>query len=302
VSTGRAYAGLFVCAGLWGLVFLAVHELLPELDPVQMISVRFLLVALIFAALLAARGQWRPRLTRREWLVVVVSGLLAVPGSQLAIVEGQRYLSPPLASLIVTSSPAVAALLALPLLRESLSVRQAAGFVLALGGVAVIVVLGAGSGAALEASDPRGAAVVAITPVSWALYTILSKPLAARHAPVGIVGLAVIVGTLTLAPAFPHALDGAGELSLGGWLWIAYLAVGGTIAAYLLWFAALSALPVGRTTAFMYLIPVFAAGWTALILGELPTGVTLLGGSLVVAGVALTQNLGARARTEVSAR
>jgi drug/metabolite transporter (DMT)-like permease len=302
VSRRRAYAGLFVCAGLWGLVFIAVHELLPEVDPVQMMCVRFGLVALIFAALLAVHAGWRPKLTRQEWAVVLASGVLAVPASQLAIVESQRYLSPPLASLLVTSSPAIAALLAAPMLRERVSARQAAGFAVALAGVAVIVLLGAGSGAALEASDPLGAAVGVITPVSWALYTILSKPLAARHPPVGVVGVALIAGTLTLAPAFPHAVAGAGDLSLGGWLWIAYLAVGGTAAAYILWFAALRALPVGRTTAFMYVIPVFAMGWTALILGDLPTAVTLLGGALVVAGVALVQNVGAPSRAGASAQ
>jgi drug/metabolite transporter (DMT)-like permease len=290
VSSGRAYAGLCACAALWGLVFIAVHDLLPQLDAVQLMTVRFALVSLLFAALMAARAGWRPRLARREWAIVVLSGLLAVPGSQLAIVEGQRYLSPPLASLIVTFSPAVAAILAAPLLRERLSTRQAAGFAIALGGVALIVVLGAGSGASLEASDPLGAAIAAITPLSWALYTIVSKPLAARHTAVGTVGLGMIVGTLALAPAYPHAVDGAAQLSLGGWLWILYLAAGGTVATYILWFAALRALPVGRTTAFMYLIPVFATCWTATILGELPTAVTLAGGALVVAGVALTQD------------
>ena len=40
-----------------------------------------------------------------------LAGVLAVPVCQLAIVEGQRYLSPPIASLIVTFSPAIAAVL-----------------------------------------------------------------------------------------------------------------------------------------------------------------------------------------------
>ena len=146
------YAALLACAALWGCVFVGVHELLPVLDPVQMVTLRFVGVAAIFAALLALHEPWRPRLSRREWGIAVVAGVLAVPVCQLAIVEGQRYLSPPIASLIVTFSPAVAAVLVAR--TERLSRKQAAGFALALAGVAVIVILGAGSGAELEASDP----------------------------------------------------------------------------------------------------------------------------------------------------
>ena len=86
------YAALLVCVGLWGAVFVGVHELLPVLDPEQMVTLRFLAVALTFAALLLAHPAWRPKLTRREWGITVLSGLLAVPVCQLAIVEGQRYL------------------------------------------------------------------------------------------------------------------------------------------------------------------------------------------------------------------
>src|SRR5215211_2921924 len=121
VSRRRAYAGLFVCIALWGLVFIGVHDLLPQIDAVQLITLRFALVAAIFAGLMVVRAGWRPRLTRGEWGVVFLCGLLAVPGSQLAIVEGQNYLSPPLASLIITSSPAAAAVVAAFFLRESLS-------------------------------------------------------------------------------------------------------------------------------------------------------------------------------------
>ena len=107
--------------------------------------------------------------------------MLAVPVCQLAIVEGQRYLSPPIASLVVTFSPAIAAVLVLR--SEPSRASQAAGFALALGGVAVIVVLGAGSGAELAASDPLKASIALLTPTAWALYTLISRPLAAATAP-----------------------------------------------------------------------------------------------------------------------
>jgi drug/metabolite transporter (DMT)-like permease len=294
----RATAGLVVCVGLWGLVFVAVHELLPVIDAVQITTLRFMLVSVVFATLLVARRAWRPRLSGREWALVLVAGVMAVPGSQLAIVEGQRYLSPPIASLIVTTSPAVAACLAAAFLGERLSLSQAAGFVLALAGVAVMVVVGAGTGADLGASDPLRASVSLITPVSWALYTLLSRPLALQHPAVGTVGLSMMVGTVALTPLMPHALDGVGRLDAGEWWWLVFLAVGGTAGPYLLWSAGLRVLAVNRTAAFMYLVPFFALLWTASLLGTVPPATTLLGGAIVLAGVALTQR---RARLPATA-
>jgi drug/metabolite transporter (DMT)-like permease len=87
----------------------------------------------------------------------------------------------------------------------------------------------------------------------------------------------------------PHAFDGARDLSTGGWLWLAFLAAGGTSIPYILWSAGLQVLPVSRTAAFMYLVPLFALGWTALLLGTAPTLIALAGGVVVLAGVALTQ-------------
>ena len=78
-SRSRALAGLTVCVALWGMVFVAVHELLPVMGPVQMVTLRFLLASALFAALMAARPEWRPRFTRREWLLCVAAGVLAVP-------------------------------------------------------------------------------------------------------------------------------------------------------------------------------------------------------------------------------
>src|SRR4051812_4771313 len=288
-SSTRASLGLILCVALWGSVFVGVYKLLPELDPVQMVTLRFAIIAGAFAVALAVRPAWRPRLERREWGVVFVAAICAVPASQLPIIDGQRYLSPPIAALVVTFAPAIAAVLATVAYRERLAARSIAGFAIALGGVAMIVVLGAGTGAHVGASDPLRASVVLISPIAWAVYTLLSKPLALRHHAVGIVGLTMIVGALVMAPLLPHAIDGARDLSPGGWAWLVYLAIGGSAGPYILWTMSLRTLPVSRTAAFMYLVPVFALFWTATLLGQAPSAVALGGGVVVLAGVALTQ-------------
>jgi drug/metabolite transporter (DMT)-like permease len=289
VAHPRARAGLTLSVALWGGVFVAVHELLPVIDPVRMVTLRFLLAAVAFALLLAARPAWRPHFTRREWLLCLLAGILAVPATQLAVVEGQRYLAPPIASLVVTTSPVVGAVLGAALLGEHITRRNVLGFAVAFAGVAMVVVLGAGTGAESGASDPLRASITVIGPICWALYTLVSKPVAERHPAMPVVAVTVIAGTLSLAPAFPSALGAIDALSLADWGWMLYMVFGGTLAPYLLWSASLSKLDVSRTTSFMYLVPVFATTWSVLLLGSALTAVTLLGGAVVLGGVVLTQ-------------
>lgn len=279
---------LVVAMVLWGGAFVANYELLRSIDTMQIVTVRYVLVALLFSALLVLRPTLRPRLDRREWWLVALSAVLAVPVSQIPVVQGLHYLSPGLTSFIVTMSPAFAALLAVVILKERVRRLQVVGVGMALCGAAVVILLATG-GSELAVANPAGAALVVLTPLGWAGYTVVSKPLAATHRPLTAVATVLIVGALMLAPMYPHAAAGLPELSPAQWLWLAYLVVPGTVIPYLVWFSSLRSLSATSTAAALYLVPIAALGWSATILDERLTAVGLVGAALIIAGVALTQ-------------
>ena len=128
-----------------------------------------------------------------------------------------------------------------------------------------------------------------IGPIAWAIYTLLVQAGLGRAPAVPVVGVAVIAGTLSLAPAFRHALTGLGRSPAATWGWMLYMVLGGTLAPYLLWSASLKRLDVSRTASFMYLVPVFATTWSILLLGSALTAITVAGGAVVLGGVVLTQ-------------
>ncbi len=285
----RAFAALTICAALWGGVFVAVHELLPVIGPARMVGTRFAMASVIFLVLMGVNPAWRPHFTRAEWVRVAIAGVLAVPATQVAVVEGQRYLAPPIASLIITSSPVVAAALGALFLHERVTRRNAIGFATALVGVALIVVLGAGTGADSQASDPLRASIILIGPTAWAIYTIVSKPLSDHNA-IAVVGVALTIGSLVLVPILPSGFADVAQFDATAWLWMAYMIFGGTLAPYLLWAYGLKRLDVSRTVSFMYLIPVFATTWSTLYLGTTLSLITVGGGIVVLTGVILTQS------------
>ncbi len=279
-----------LAAALWGSSFVANHQLLVVLSPQHIIVLRFMIVTFVLLSIGGARIGRGPRLRAVDVLTLVALGALAVPGTQLTLVTGQRFLSPAMSGLVAAVGPAFAATLAWIFLRERTSRRALTGVIIAVLGVAGVVLLASGTGTELTIRDPWGAALVPLAQVSWAGYTVLSRSFAGQQAPLRTLTLAMASGTLLMLPFLPSALSASQGISFIEWGWLVHLAVLGTVIPYLIWVSALVHLPAGQTAAFMFLIPIAAIGWSALILGERPSTVGLAAGAVVLIGVALTQS------------
>ena len=120
------------------------------------------------------------------------------------------------------------------------------------------------------------------------MFTILLKRIAGEH-PLATIGIALLIGSVFLIPFAPTAASAVGDMPVGTWVWLVYLALVGTFFAYVIWFWSLKYLDASETSAYLYLVPVFALFWSLVILREAPPAIALLGGALVLGGVALTQ-------------
>jgi drug/metabolite transporter (DMT)-like permease len=299
VSTGMARLFLVLAVSMWGLVFIGVHEVLPHLTPVGLVTVRFGLIAVTLAALSAPRYGVLRRYRRGDRWLVVASGLAAVPATNLAIVNAQQYIAPALAALIMTSSPAIASVLVGPLLGERLTMRRRIGFVVALAGAAIVILTGSGEGSPLVSRNPWGAATALIAATCWALYTLAQKRLAEKgYPPVHAVSASLLIGGASLVVLLPWVAPQLPGLEVPTWGWLVFMAFGGSLIPYFMWSAALHRLDASQAVAYMYLVPLFALMWSALILGNVPRLQSLAGGLVVIVGVALTQQFRARQPVE----
>ena len=192
------------------------------------------------------------------------------------------------ASLIIALSPIFTFLLATLIGQEKPTLTRAAGLLLALSGIYVVVVYGAGR--EVHGAYLQGAAILALAPLSWAFYTVFSKPLFGRYAPIPTTFL--ILG-LVSAPAIPLALLDPGlRTELAHWTpqrWFAdlFLAIACTLIGYWLWSEALKRLPASKTAAFIFLNPPLAIFFEWLWLGRRPQPGLIVGGLVVLSGIYL---------------
>ncbi|MDP9393533.1 MAG: DMT family transporter [Actinomycetota bacterium] len=260
-------------------------------------------LVLVALTLLLRRPQLRAVLRARR--TVLVYGVVAVAGVQVCFFSAVQTLSVGVALLLEYLAPVLVVCWLWLHTGRRPSRRTVAGGVLALLGTAGV--LDVFSGATIH---PAG--------VLWALgaavclscyFLVLGRDADAGEAldpaalaTAGMVVDAVAVSTAAAAGVLPVTF-GSATTTLAGratptWLPVLTLVLVSTVLAYLAGAAALARLgaAAGSLTGLSEVVFAVVAAW--LLLGQWPTGVQLLGGALVLAGVALAQT---RRRTSPAA-
>ncbi len=287
---------------MWGLAFVAIKYLEEEegVGFVELTLQRFLFAGLGFGLLLAALRSRAPlpRLKgREEWARLCLLAVLGVAGYHLSLNYGEQFTTAGTASIIIASSPAMTFLLAVPLLGERPNPHRMVGLALAFSGVVVLVLM-AGEGK-VEAEDRLGMAVLVLAPTTWAFYNVIGKPLFAAHDPLAITAYFNLLGLLFILPlASPELVEQTRNLSPMGWTALLLLAFGSTLLALLFYNTGLRHLAATKVAVYVYLIPLVATLTGVLLLGEVLSVWVLLGGALVLGGVALVERGGRSRRSQ----
>jgi len=285
---------LTVCA-IWGGNFIAMRLMLDRMGPLDVIFIRTAIAAAGFVVLLLALRRPLPSFTRAEWIRLGMMGVTGVAVFNVATATGQSHLPASISSLLVGSSPIFTAILGAATGVEQVGRRTVAAIVLATAGLAVLVTWGRGAGVELDRTTLFAAGMLLVAPAAWATYTVLNKPLLARHPPLEIAAIGMIVGAAILSPLglfSPARLERIASLDAIGWGGVLFSAVFSLIVAFILFARALRTLTPSEVAMSTYLTPLFAILFAWLLLDEQPTPGLAAGGALIVAGIALVSTRG----------
>jgi len=288
VAAGNAtiYAKLTLVAIVWGASFIAGRIVSAEMDATTAALWRYIVAAttLVVVALLLEHGL--PRLTAKQWLGVVVLGILGVAMYNLCFMYGLQTVPASRASLIIALNPAATLVGGALFLHEPLSRNRILGIALALLGVAVE--LSGGNPMNLFARGPwLGELAMFGCVVSWAAYTLLGKRMLGEGvASLAATTYAALAGTLLLVAV--NAATGTlhiPQASPKAWWCIAFIGVFSTALAYVWFYDGVRAIGPARTAVFINLVPVVAIALGVLLLGEKLVPSMVIGAALVVSGV-----------------
>lgn len=303
------YLKLLLTTFFWGGTFVAARFAVKEAPPFFAASCRFLIAALMLVPLAAWQAKREgasfplPK-TLRQFAGLFSLGLTGVFLYNAVFFTGLKLTTASNGALIVAINPLLTAVLSAAWLREKVRPTQAAGLVLSLVGVALVIARGSLE-VILNHSFNRGDVIMLGAPLCWALYSILGKKVLDRFTPLAATAYAALFGAALLVPAafLEHrAIGGAlPQFSWLGWLAILQLALLGTVVGFVWWYQGVKLIGTARAAAFVNLVPVFGTLLAALLLNERLIAAQVWGGCLVVVGVYWGSKQGAPALTEQTA-
>ena len=200
---------------------------------------------------------------------------------------GEEHISSALASVLNACTPLFAAGFAAGLLGERLRPPQLAGIAIGFLGVAVVAGVGGGD---LAGSSLLGSAAVVLAGAGYGFGFAYANRFTTGLSALQLSFGQLLAGTVILAPV--AAVDlAAGRVDLGPMAALCLVLLGtlGTGYAYLLNYRTLQESGATVASLVTYLVPLVAVAAGILVLGE-PFSIRLvIGGLVVVAGVALVQ-------------
>jgi drug/metabolite transporter (DMT)-like permease len=275
------YIGLFCL--LWSFAFVAGKIGVTDCPPLILLAARFSLAGILILGTTLIRGEtWS--MTWRDAAIFVVLGI-ANNALYLGLgYTGLQSVSAGLGGLIVSANPVFTAAFAALLLGEGMTWRKATGLLLGVLGVTFIV----WHRLAIGTDSLHGIMFTLASLASIVAGTILFKLLA----PMGSLwignGIQNMAAGIVLTPiALTFADVQAFQFTPGLIGAFAFLVLGGSMLAYLLWFHLLKVCGATAASAYHFLMPPLGMLFAYLVLGEHIEARDLLGIVPVAIGIYL---------------
>lgn len=283
---------------LWASSFIALKLAFRSYDPMVVMFGRMIIASACFLVFISRFGRvdYRPG----DWKAILFMTLCEPCLYFLFEARALVNTSAAQAGMICALLPLMVAVAARIFLRETISARTWAGFLLAILGAVWLSISGR---ATAEAPNPALGNLLEFLAMGCATgYIITLKRLTTRYSPLLLTALQALVGSIFFLPMlflpgteWPTRFDGSGVLA------IVYLGAFVTMGAYGLYNFSISRIPASQASAFVNLIPVFTIILGRLILDERFTSSQYLAAALIFAGIFLSQEIRRRAPAVQSA-
>ena len=288
-SETSALVLLVLSAAAFGGSWVAAPWAVAEIPPLAVACVRFTLAAILLYGWCRARGlAIDPKLADLPIIlgVVATSGI----GYNLLFLNGVRLAPPSHGAVIVPGLiPVFTLVLTRFVLGERFRGRQAAGALLAVTGLSLVI----GPAFAGGADELIGDVLFMGGALAWSAYTIIGRSATRRFNASVITFLGAAVGapvfmvlSFVLEPGGFAAYAGASSQAIGG---VAYLGSIGTVISFVFFYLGVQRLGAARAAASSVLIPLFGVAATVALLGEALEPLTIVGAAIVIGALALMQ-------------
>ncbi|MFF3332120.1 DMT family transporter [Streptomyces sp. NPDC002888] len=274
---------------LWASAFVSIRSAGSEYSPGALALGRLLAGALTLGVICAVRREgWPPR---SAWRGIGISGVLWFGFYMVVLNWGEQQVDAGTAALVVNIGPVLVALLGARLLGDTTPPRLLAGMAVSFAGAVAVGLSMSGDGG----SSVLGVVLCLLAAVAYACGVVAQKPALGRASALQVTTFGCLVGAVVCLPFAGQLVSEAAKAPVSATLNVVYLGVFPTALAFTTWAYALARTTASRMGATTYAVPALVVLMSWLALGEVPGPLTLAGGALCLAGVAVSRSRSRRA-------
>jgi len=276
-----------IWAGSFIVVKLTVGN--NSISPIGLAFIRFL-IATPFMILIMLLRKKEKKLPLKELPSLFVLGLSGVTLIYVFQYLGIYLSNASTSAVLINTNVIFIVILSLIFLKEKMSFYKIIGITFSFVGV-IIVVIAQSINTKIDFSEMFfiGCIFVILSAFCWAIYTITGKKLLEKYDEITITTYAFILGTLFFLPLVFREIPGIFfKIDFNILLAVLYLSLLCAVFGYIGWYYALKKSDASKSAVFLNFIPLFAI-MMSFFLGESLSGIFILGASLIILGVYLTQ-------------
>lgn len=276
---------------VWGANFVVIDEGIDDVPPLLFLAIRFVFVA--FPLVLFV-----PRPAASWKVVLAVGGFMSLGQFSLLYIALDLGMPAGLASLVLQAQVIFTIVIAAVVIKEPPSRRQVIGAAIGTLGLALVIIAHGATAPIVPVLVILGAAM------SWATGNVITRKAGVQSGFSLVVWSALVVPVPALALSF--VVDGGSEISRAMTHFsgiaiasTAYTVLGASLVGYGIWNSLLARYPASAVVPFVLLVPIVGIASAWLVQDEVPTTLEIIGGVVMLAGVAAAtiSRRGARAVT-----
>lgn len=272
---------------IWGINFVVVKAAFSQIPPLAFTALRFLITSLTFALILVSRHELRRPPSGSVWRMIWL-GFVGNTLYQALFAIGLSKTTAANSAMLLSTTPALLALVGGLLGIERITRRMMAGIALAMLGIVLVM---AARGASFSTQTIAGDLITLASVFCWVSYVLGVRTVDGKVSSLQLTSLSMMAGTpglLVLGLPQLMRVDWP-SISAFAWFGLVYSALLSLVVAYLLYNRSVRRIGSVQTSVHGSGIPVIAALVAWPVLGERPTLLQAVGAVLIIAGVLATR-------------
>ena len=283
----KTYIAIVFSMIFWSVSFIWTRVAIESFPPVTLVSLRLIIASVLLFAISKLAGKFQKiRKEDLKWFVLLA--FFEPFMYYIGETYGLTMVESTMASVIVSTIPLFAPVLAYFLLREKIGWMNIAGILVSLMGVFLVIYEPAGG----FISNPVGVALLFMAVFSAICYTTVLRKIPTYYSTINVILYQSFIGLGFFVPTFfitdfknIHTINVSSQ-AIGA---LFMLAVFASVIAFVLFAGVVRKIGVAKTNVFVNLIPVFTAIFAWWFMDESLTWLKATGILIVVSGLFVSQ-------------